>query len=154
MMRHLISKYQIGDGCKPFIIAEVGSNWTTLDDCIQSISSAKLCGADAVKFQAFNYDALYGPGLMPLVKGHNPSLPLAWLPKLKDWADTCDIEFMCSAFSPELVEAVNPYVNVHKVASADLSHVRIFTTASSGCSRSVLLQRGLYETSVPLQLIR
>jgi N,N'-diacetyllegionaminate synthase len=117
---------EIGDGCKPFIIAEVGSNWRTLHDCMHSISMAKQCGADAVKFQLFNKNALYG--CTPCWASGSESeqaLPLEWLPKLKEKADAHSVEFMCSAFSPELLDAVNPYVNIHKVASAELTHVRM-----------------------------
>lgn len=100
---------------RPFVIAEVGSNWQTFEHCIQSISEAKAAGADAVKFQAFNSDALYGTREVAL----SHELPLGWLPKLKEKADACGIEFMCTAFSPELVVVVDPYVEVHKVASSD-----------------------------------
>lgn len=131
-----IGKHQVGAGQKPFIIAEVGSNWTSFDDCKDSIAKAASCGADAVKFQLFDEISLYG---IPLdaesVYKHVPqemrdairmaSLQIEWLPKLKAKADACGIEFMCSAFSPELVKAVDPYVNVHKVASAELTHIRI-----------------------------
>jgi sialic acid synthase SpsE len=116
---------EIGDNCKPFIIAEVGSNWTCFTDAKDSITKAKQCGADAVKFQLFNDDALYGfkrsaDGPITL-----KNLPLDWIPRLKEKADACGIEFMCSAFSPQLIDAVDPYVNIHKVASAELTHVRM-----------------------------
>jgi sialic acid synthase SpsE len=125
----LPSGRQIGEGRPPFIIAEVGSNWLTLEDCLTSISQAKLCGADAVKFQAYNPQALYGAPLdgswtfAPIRL--DGQLPLEWLPKLAEKAKAVGIEFMCSAFSPELVDAVDPYVNIHKVASAEMTHVRI-----------------------------
>lgn len=105
---------------KPFIIAEVGSNYKSLDDCKRSISLAKACGADAVKFQAYDHKALYG--LDGEIKG---SLPLKWLPALADKSNACDIEFMCSAFSPELLDAVDPYVRIHKLASSEMCHVRM-----------------------------
>lgn len=121
----LPSGRKIGEGEPPFIIAEIGSNWTSLDDCLHSIAMAKQCGADAVKFQLFDYVALYGPRYVSPSPNCMGALPKAWLPKLKHQADAIGIEFMCSAFSPELVDAVNPYVNIHKVASAELSHVRM-----------------------------
>lgn len=126
---------EIGDSCPPFIIAEVGSNWQTLDDCIHSVRCAKECGADAVKFQAFNYEALYGVvpdyaaviSIDPDLRIYNSlkDLPISWLPKLKEQADLCEIEFMCSAFSPELIDVVDPFVNIHKLASAEMCHVRM-----------------------------
>jgi sialic acid synthase SpsE len=116
----LPSGREIGEGKPVFIIAEIGSNWQTLDDCLTSIRGAKAAGADAVKFQAFTWNALYGHG-----GGESCSLPLDWLPRLKAEADKQNIEFMCSAFSPELVDAVDPFVNVHKVASAECTHVRM-----------------------------
>lgn len=96
----------------PFIIAEIGSNWTSKKDCLLSIERAKQNGADAVKFQAFTGEALYGPGHKKIAH----ELPIEWLPELKDFADENNIEFMCTAFSPELVKAVNPYVNIHKLS--------------------------------------
>lgn len=124
---------------KPFVIAEVGSNWQTLEHCLESIAVAKACGADAVKFQAFNFQALYGP-----VSGRwNQSLelPLKWLPYLKGKADAEGIEFMCTAFSPELVAAVDPFVSVHKVASSDLSYPQLLQAVKK-CAKPTLLSFG------------
>lgn len=127
-----IGKHQVGAGQPPFIIAEVGSNWSTLEDCLTSISLAARCGADAVKFQAYTFEALTGHAQHPISDTHSRmaagELPTDWLPKLKEKADACGIELMCSAFSPELYEAVDPFVNVHKVASAELTHLRILQT--------------------------
>jgi N-acetylneuraminate synthase len=105
----------------PFIVAEVGSNFKTLEDCKNSIVMARNCGADAVKFQVYNHEALYG------VKGEamQGELPIEWLPILKEKADACGIEFMCSAFSPELLEIVDPFVNIHKLASSEMCHLRM-----------------------------
>lgn len=43
----------VGTGQPVFIIAEIGYNFTTLDEAKLSIDAAKECGADAVKFQTF-----------------------------------------------------------------------------------------------------
>jgi sialic acid synthase SpsE len=155
-----IGKHSVGDGQKPFIIAEIGSNWRTFDDCKDSIAKAKACGADAVKFQAFTAEALYGvraidpaqtievfdhisvtDGALTVEEDYRGRLPLEWLPKLKAKADVCGIEFMCSAFSPELVAAVDPFVNVHKIASAELTHVRILEAVRK-TGKPVILSTG------------
>lgn len=112
-------------GQDPFIIAEVGSNWSSLTDCLSSISQAKACGADAVKFQMFTHRALYGfPHIeecqQDLIE-YEPQRTLRreWLPKLKEKADAVGIEFMCSAFSPEGFELVDKFVNIHKIAMSE-----------------------------------
>lgn len=128
-------------GAKAFIIAEVGSNWASLEDCLMSIRAAKDCGADAVKFQLYSWESLYG---LPIYSNDmwadpetgknnqqrrmemNACLQIQdWLPQLKAEADKAGIEFMCSAFSPEFYDVVNEFVNIHKVASAEMTHIRI-----------------------------
>ncbi|MES3012616.1 MAG: N-acetylneuraminate synthase family protein [Pseudomonadota bacterium] len=134
---------------KPYIIAEIGSNWSTLNDAVQSIAQAKAAGADAVKFQAFDMEALYGmkPGTLPdHLRGRGidmPTywLPLAWLPKLKEKADACGIELLCTAFSPELVAAVDPFVTAHKIASSDATWPQLLS-AVAACGKPVLLSTG------------
>jgi sialic acid synthase SpsE len=145
-------------GPKPFIIAEIGSNWTNIQDCANSISQARAAGADAVKFQAFTAKDLYGfkknlentrmdeMGRLNYVDPvfdalNKASMPLEWLPKLKEKADAVGIEFMCTAFSPELYDKVNPFVNAHKVASAEMSHVRILEKVRS-LGKPVILSTG------------
>lgn len=105
---------------KPYIIAEVGSNWHSLDDCLVSIKCAAQAGADAVKFQLFTHKSLYGydDGL-----GMLPELPREWLPHLASAATSRGIEFLCTAFSEEEVDLVDPYVPAHKVASSDFTHI-------------------------------
>lgn len=144
-----VGAHKIGYGHKPFVIAEVGSNWSSLEDCLTSITQAKMCGADAVKFQAYTSESLYGfkqkkalldldqkskelgfgsnvfLKMLPEDTDMETALKLEWLPKLKEKADAVGIEFMCSAFSPELLRIVNAYVRIHKVASSEMCHVQM-----------------------------
>lgn len=110
---------------KPYIIADIGANWrrTNNEDknkhiaCGQ-IEEAAWCGVDAVKFQLFTHEELYG------LPGDNLyALPRQWLADLKDKADRVGVEFMCSAFSPEGVDIVDRFVNIHKIASSEMKHV-------------------------------
>lgn len=121
---------------KQFIIAEVGSNWLTKRHCIESIRRAKACGANAVKFQAYNSKALYGHS--GELEG---TLPLEWIPDLSKECFKVGINFMCSAFSAELVNFINPFVKYHKVASAELCHIGILD-AINKTEKTVFLSIG------------
>jgi sialic acid synthase SpsE len=109
---------------KPFIIADVGSNWKRYDHpdhnlalALRHIDDAKFCGCDAVKFQFFTYKELYG------IEGPNEyALPYEFIPKLATHASIRGIEFMCTAFSAEGAKFINHYVNIHKVASSDIQY--------------------------------
>lgn len=131
-----VGKHSIGPGQSPFIIAEVGSNWQTFEDCKNSVALAKAVGADAVKFQIFTPEALYGMNCIDI-----KSLPAEWLPKLKEKAEACGIEFMCTAFSPELYDVVDPFVRIHKIASAEACHLRILEKVKS-YGKPVILSTG------------
>lgn len=124
-----IGKRTLGSAHPIFVIAEIGSNWGSLEDCLRSIDMAAEAGADCVKFQMFTQEELYG-----FNTGHVwlNELPQDWIPKLKERADRAGIEFMCSAFSPGGVLYVDPYVSAHKIASAEAAHPEIV----EACRRS------------------
>lgn len=126
----------------PFVIAEVGSNWDTFDDCLESISEAKKAGANAVKFQMFDLKTLYGFHPKRKVKRRNffgfertyeepreelhGGIHKTWVEPLFEKCRGLGIEFMCTPFSVEDAEFLNPYVNYHKIASSDLDFKQLF----------------------------
>lgn len=130
----------LGETNPTYVIAEVGSNWKTLEDCMTSISQAQKCGADAVKFQLFTSDELYGDGSKTVV-GVNPYLDPSWLPLLKEKCDAVGIEFLCSAFSVAGIEAVDPFVAAHKVASSEMTHIRLLEKLKA-IGKPVILSTG------------
>lgn len=111
------------------IVAEIGSNWRRYENNQRNwevaktqIQMAKEFGATAVKFQYFTCQELYGPD----VKGtkfekdfDRFALPEPWLFELSKECEKVEIKFMCSAFSLEGYKAVDPLVEVHKVASPE-----------------------------------
>jgi len=138
----------------PFVIAEVGSNWGDFTDAKDSVTKAAMAGANAVKFQIFDWSSLYGT--MALQKTDalsnqdlilkkqaidKNSLPKLWVPKLKEKADACNIEFMCSAFSPELYEFIDPFVSTHKIASSEITSPPILAKVKS-LGKPILLSVG------------
>jgi sialic acid synthase SpsE len=120
---------------KVYVIAEVGSNWKTHDDLINSINMAKAAGADAVKFQYFRREELYGPAYEL-----DSEFPLE---KLASKARFIGIDFLCSAFSPEGVARVDPFVEAHKVASSEMAHIRILEAVKK-TGKPVILSTGAY----------
>lgn len=149
-----VGNYVLGSDQPPFVIAEVGSNWHSFEDCIASIDAAKRCGADAVKFQCFTFKSLYGlsPDRAPKSYNRDYELPLEWVSKLKSRADAVGLEFMCTAFDPDTMRSIDQYVNAHKIASSDLNHKELLDMAVR-LRKSVFLSTGAStEASVSLAI--
>jgi N,N'-diacetyllegionaminate synthase len=107
-----------------YIIADIGSNFSTLEDAYHSIAAAKSSGADMVKFQCFSEHDLYGDG--ETKRKIEP-----WLSLLADFCERLNIDFGCTAFSPEGVSIVNPFVKSHKVASSCVTHLPLLRAISA-----------------------
>ena len=101
-----------------YIIADIGSNWRTKEDCLQSIFYAHKAGADAVKFQYFSHEKLYGfkskmfPG----------SLQRDWIAHLHKKAIAHGIDFMVTPFHDKDVKFLNRYVDRWKISSSDITY--------------------------------
>ena len=127
-----------------FIIAEAGSNWrmgsSTRDLAMARalVDAAVTAGADAVKFQTFRVSDLYvahaGPSDYLSAAGITRSvnevmadleMPYEMVGEIAAYCESVGIEFMSTAFSPQDVYAVDPYVRRHKVASYEVNHVRL-----------------------------
>lgn len=98
------------------IIAEVGSNWRSIADCLYHIKKAAELGAWAVKFQYFSEFDLYGSGSTVRQFKEDDFM------KMKACAIDNKIELLCTAFSTSGLRDVNPFVKYHKIASAELTH--------------------------------
>lgn len=110
---------------RPLIIAEIGSNWLELSDCLQSIRKAAECGADVVKFQTFTFQGLYGtdPKKKPTWYNKQHELPTEWLSQLRSECDSSGVELMISCFSPDMVGTVDSMVHMHKLASSEITNM-------------------------------
>jgi len=105
-----------------YIICEVGSNWHDLDDCMTSIEGASELGADAVKFQMFDSDDMYGEDTN--LKPQEPDLYA-----LHDVCIANDIDLMCTFFSPTKLLEHDHYVSAHKIASSDMEYKDLIAAA-------------------------
>lgn len=137
------------DPNRTYIIAEAGSNWR-MGTPQRDLSMAKAlidvaveAGADAVKFQTYRPETVYVKNagtsdylsdagikedILDIFK--DLSMPYEMVPELAAYCRKHGIHFMSSPFSPDDFAAVDPYVEVHKVASYEISHIRLIEMAA------------------------
>ena len=132
-----------------FIIAEAGSNWkvgTAAEDLKSAqnlIKAASEAGADAVKFQVFRPETVYVPnagtsdylseaGIKEDIRSifAELAMPYEMIPSLASFCKQCGVEFMASAFSKSDFEAIESYVSTHKIASYEITHLRLLELAA------------------------
>lgn len=118
------------------IIAELGSNFKSLEDCMNACGLAKSAGADAIKFQMYTSQELYGDD--ETLAGE---MPRGWVPELSKECARVGIEFMCTAFSAEGMLYVDPFVRRHKIASCDLGYLDMLRVAKM-TQKEILLSAG------------
>jgi len=133
-----------------FIIAEAGSNWrmgTPERDMKMArtlIDIASESRADAIKFQTYRAHSVYVPnagnsdylsdaGIKESINKifEDLSMPYEMIPKLAEHSKKKNIEFMSTPFSVEDAKAIDPYTNYHKIASYEISHLRLIEYIAS-----------------------
>nr|CRH06474.1 Putative N-acetylneuraminate synthase [Candidatus Magnetococcus massalia] len=135
-----------------FVVAEAGSNWrvgSPKRDMAMAralIDVAVDAGADAVKFQTDRPESLYvanagqGDYLAEAgIKQDNSTLfqdlamPYEMVAELAAYCREQQIRFMSTPFSLEDFAAVDPHVDLHKLASYEISHAHLIRAcAESG----------------------
>ena len=126
------------------IIADIGSNWNTLDDCLSAIENARISGIDIVKFQFFTFQKLYGcAGEM------EGELPESWIHILSNKAHDIGLEFMCSVFDYADVSYLDNYVDYHKIASSEANDINICTKCLD-TDKKVLFSTGAIPTDIAI----
>jgi N-acetylneuraminate synthase len=134
---------------KVFVIAEAGSNWrmgTAKRDLAMAASLIDVAvdaGADAVKFQTYRPETVYVPnagtsqylseaGIEEDISEifADLAMPYEMLAQLAELCRRNGIQFMSTPFSPLDFAAVDPWVDVHKNASYEISHLRLIELAA------------------------
>ncbi len=129
-----IGQRLVGQGHPCFIIAEAGANHDgRLSQARALIDIAAEAGADAVKFQVYRAHRLYvkDAGMSDYLKSPRSiydiikemEVPYEWLPELARHAEEQDLYFIATAFDEESADQVDPYVQVHKIASYEMTHL-------------------------------
>ncbi|KJL34500.1 N-acetylneuraminate synthase family protein [Microbacterium azadirachtae] len=141
-----IGGHEIGAGHPTFVIAEIGNNHNgSVDLAKRLVDLAVEAGADAVKFQLRDMDALYrqrgaassGEDLgvqytLDLLRRF--SLPAESLYEVFDHARAAGVDVMCTPWDAPSVQALADYgIPAMKIASADLTnHALILDAAGRG----------------------
>ncbi|KKM22423.1 hypothetical protein LCGC14_1625450 [marine sediment metagenome] len=127
------------------IVAEIGaSHRQSFDLAVALIHSAANCGADAVKFWMFTADDMTldradeqftikaGPWKGSLYSLYEKiSIPYAWIPKLKDIAESDDLKFIAGVYHPRTVRiALDMGIEHFKVASFEVGYLELLQELS------------------------
>ncbi len=150
MRKIRIEKRLIGDGEPLYFVADIGANHDgDINRAFKLIELAKEAGADAAKFQNFKASKIVsrkGFDSLGTQLSHqsnwkksvyevydDASLPYDWTARLKEKCDEVGIEYFTSPYDFETVDYVEPYVNVYKIGSGDVTwHEIIEYIASKG----------------------
>lgn len=130
-----IDGIELGEGCKPYIIAEMSANHgNDISIAINTIKEAKKAGADAIKIQTYTADTLTLNCKSPQFEAKgawegvylydlylDASMPWEWTPKLQEIAKEIGITLFSSPFdfsSVEFLESLN--MPAYKIASPEI----------------------------------
>lgn len=140
-----------------FVIAEAGSNWKCgtfeqdLNQAKNLIKIASKSGADAIKFQTYRPETTYvsNPGgskslsysenIDIIFEKH--TMPYEMIPKLVEFCKEENILFMSSPFSVEDAKAIDPFTEIHKVASFEINHIKLLKFLAS-TKKPILISTG------------
>jgi N-acetylneuraminate synthase len=142
MSNLIIGNKLINETSRPYFIADIGANHDgDLERAYKLIELAKLAGADAAKFQNFQADKIVsksgfnnlGEKLSHQSKWKkdvyevykDASVSYDWTEKLKKKCDEVGIEYFTSPYDFQSVDEVDPYVNLYKIGSGDITWLEI-----------------------------
>jgi len=133
---------KIIDNNSLYFIADIGANHNgSLEKAIKLIHLAKEAGADAAKFQNFQAHKIVSKTGFDNMKGklshqsnwkksvfevyEDASISKDWTKILKDECGKVGIDYFTSPYDFESVDLVDPYVDLYKIGSGDISWLEI-----------------------------
>jgi len=125
-----------------YFIADIGANHNgSLEKAIELIHLAKESGADAAKFQNFQANKIVSKTGFDNMNGklshqskwkksvfevyEDASISKDWTRILKEECDKVGIDYFTSAYDFESVDLVDPFVNLYKIGSGDITWLDI-----------------------------
>ena len=129
----------------PFIIAEIGVNHDcNLNLAKNMIASAARAGANAAKFQFYKADKIaskHSPAYWDLSEEPTHSqyelfsrfdkFDIDDYLELSAYCNECGIQFMATPFDLQSARLIDPLVEVHKIASADITNIPLLHLIAS-----------------------
>lgn len=131
------------------IIAEIGSNWNGNEKIGKKlIKSAKLAGADYVKFQMWRASDLYRTTNRYWNEMKKAEFTPQMAKKFKEYADELEIDCFWSVFYPEAVDTLEELnVKLYKIASITSAQKHKFSAETlerlSQTKKPVIISMGL-----------
>lgn len=133
---------KVVDNDSLYFIADIGANHNgSLKKAIELIKLAKKSGADAAKFQNFQANKIVSKIGFENMKGRvshqskwkkpvfevyeEASIPKDWTRVLKEECDKAGIDYFTSPYDFESVDLVDPYVDMYKIGSGDITWLEI-----------------------------
>lgn len=142
MIKIKIGSRWIGEGEGLYFIADIAANHDgDLNRALKLIELAKESGADAAKFQNFQahkivskrgFESLWSQlshqtsWKKPVYEVYkDASLSFEWTEQLKKKCDEVGIEYFTTPYDFESVDHVDPYVNIYKIGSGDITWLEL-----------------------------
>jgi N-acetylneuraminate synthase len=158
MTEFTISGVPVGEHHPPYFIADIAANHDgDFDRALRLIELAAEAGAHAAKFQnfqaaeivsakgfsqlggKFSHQAKWEKSVFEVYE--DASVSWDWTARLKEHCDKVGIAYFTSPYDPESVDHVDPYVDVYKIGSGDITWIEIIEhIASKG--KPVLIASG------------
>jgi len=137
-----IGNRTVGDNYPPYFVADIGANHDgDIKRAFELIEIAKEAGADAAKFQNFQAAKIvskYGFDNLGTMLSHqkkwkksvyeiyeDASVSFDWTKQLKKKCDHVGIEYFTSPYDFKSVDHVDPYVELYKIGSGDITWLEI-----------------------------
>lgn len=153
-----IGSKTIGEGYPLYFIADIAANHDgDISRAFKLIELAKEAGADAAKFQNFKAGTIVSRKGFDTLGGkfshqanwkksvyeiyEDASISYDWTQKLKEKCDDVGIEYFTSPYDFESVDHVDPFLNVYKIGSGDITWLEIIEYIAKK-NKPVLLATG------------
>lgn len=147
-----------GEASSPYFIADVGANHDgDLQKALDLINLIADAGGHAAKFQHFSAGTIVsdtGFKSLGTKMAHqskwkksvfeiyqDASINLEWTEALRDECKKRQLDFFTSAYSLELVDFIDPYVDVYKIGSGDITWTQILEHTAKK-NKPILLATG------------